>query len=106
MFSTAPIEVAMANASVRSVNTAIKKSKDNRHMLDQWKWYLDSWATYHSFSNKIFLTNVKDGDTPLIISGSASTTVTNTRGWWGEFEAWLDEQGITNLLSVPMLESH
>ena len=29
---------------------------------------------------------------------------TNTRGWYGKFKVRLNERGITNLFSIPMLE--
>ena len=43
----------------------------------------------------------------MTLTGScdAGTTGINTRRWWGEFEAWLNEQGVANLLLVPILES-
>ena len=37
-------------------------------------------------------------------SCNAGTVTTNTRGWYGKFEVWLNERGISNLLSIPMLE--
>ena len=37
-------------------------------------------------------------------SCNAGTVTTNTRGWYGEFKVWLNERGISNLLSIPMLE--
>ena len=95
----------MANASGKSVKTAINKSKDNRYIVDRWKLYLDSCATYHSFFVEKFLTNVQDGNTTLTGSCNASTAVTNTRGLRDKFKVWLNKQGISNLLSVPMLES-
>ena len=97
--------VALANAISRSAKTAFKKSEDNRYTLDRWKLYLDSCATYHYFFAKEFLWNIEEGDTTLTGSCNAGTTVTNTRGWWGEFQAWLNKQGIANLLSIPMLEA-
>ena len=97
--------VALANASSRSAKTAIKKNKDNRYTLDHWKLYLHNCTTYHYFFAKEFLTNIKDGDMILADSCNASITVTNAREWWGEFEGWLNEQGIPNFLSSHMLES-
>ena len=35
---------------------------------------------------------------------NAGTVTTNTRGWYGEFKVWLNDKGISNLLSTPMLE--
>ena len=37
-------------------------------------------------------------------SCNAGTVTTNTRGWYGEFKVWLNERGISNLLSIPMIE--
>ena len=99
--------VALANANGSSAKAVPKKSKDNRYTVDRWKLYLGSCATYHSFFVKEFLKNikVKDGDTTLPGSCNASTTVANAGVWWGKFEAWLNEQGVANILSVPVLES-
>ena len=66
---------------------------------------LASCVTYHSFFAREFLRNIEEGNTTLTGSCNAGTTVTNTRGWWGEFQAWLNKQGIANLLSIPMLEA-
>ena len=63
---TTPIGVAMANASDRSVNTAVKKSNDNRYIWNWWKLYLTSCATCHYFFAKEFLIDTQDGDTTLI----------------------------------------
>ena len=97
--------VALASANNKSVKTTPKKSENNRYTLGRWKLYLHSCATYHSFFAKEFLQNIKEGNTTLTSSCNAGTTVTNTRGWWGEIEACLNKQGIANLFSVPMLES-
>ena len=37
-------------------------------------------------------------------SYNAGTVTTNTRGWYGEFKVWLNERGIANLLSIPMIK--
>ena len=47
----------------------------------------------------------RDSDTTLTGIYNTGITVTNARVWWGEFEAWLNEQEITNILSVPVLGS-
>ena len=76
--------VVIANASSRSAKTVIKKSEDNRYILDRWKLYLGSCATCHSFFDKGFLIKIKDGDMTLTVSCNAGTTLTNTSGWrWG-----------------------
>ena len=99
------LTVALASATSKSAKATLKKSEDNKYMLDRWKLYLDSCVTYHSFFAKEFLQNIKEHDTILTGSCNASTTVTYTRGWWGEFEIWLNKQVKANLLSVPILES-
>ena len=35
---------------------------------------------------------------------NAGTVSTNTKGWYGDFQVWLKQKGIANLLSIPMLE--
>ena len=37
-------------------------------------------------------------------SCNAGTVLTNTNGWYGDFEVWLNKKGIPNVLS-PMLEA-
>ena len=93
--------ITLTSSSSRSTETTFKKSKDNRYTLGMWKLYLDSCATYHYFFAKELLTNIKNDDTILTDRCNAGTTVTNTRGWWGEFKAWINDQGITNLLPTP-----
>ena len=44
------------------------------------------------------------GKTAINGSCNAGIVTTNTRGWYGEFKVWLNERGIANLLSIPMLE--
>ena len=98
-------EVVLANISSKSLKAAPKNSEDDRYTLDRWKLYLDICATYHYFFTKEFLLYTKKGDTTLTCSCNAGTTVINTRGWWREFQVWLNKHGIANLLSIPMLEA-
>jgi hypothetical protein len=81
------VAVSLANASGRSAKATTEKPKEDRYTLDRWKLYLDSCATYHSFFAKEFLRNIEDGNTTLTGSCNAGTTVTSTRGRWGEFKA-------------------
>ena len=37
-------------------------------------------------------------------SCNAGTVSTNTKGWYGYFQVWLNKKGIANLLSIRMLE--
>ena len=36
---------------------------------------------------------------------NAGVTKTATRGWFGSLHVWLNEDGIANLISIPMLEA-
>ena len=37
---------------------------------------------------------------------NAGTTRTNKRGSYGDFKVWLNEKGIANLISIPMLKAY
>ena len=76
----------------------------DRFTLDWWKCYLDSCATYHTFFIEEFLADVHKGETTMNGSCNAGTVSTNTKGWYGGFQVWLNQKGIANLLSIPMLE--
>ena len=52
-----------------------------------------------------FLDRVYPGKTAMNRSCNVGTVTTNTRGFYGEFKVWLNERGIANLLSIPMLEN-
>ena len=53
---------------------------------------------------KEFLTGIKDGDTTLTGSCDVGTTTTNTRIWRVASESWINEQEISILLLVSVLE--
>ena len=72
--------------------------------LTWWKCYLDSCATYHSFFMEELLCDVKEGKFTTNGSYNADTVATNTKGWYEDFEVWLNEMVIVNLLLIPMLE--
>ena len=97
--------VALSDTSSKSAKTAFKKTDDDRNTLDIWKLYFDSFANYYSFFADEFLRDTNNGDTTLTDSCNAGIAVTNTRGCWGEFEVWLNQQGISKKMSVPMRES-
>ena len=76
-----------------------------RHdMLAPWKMYLDSRATYNAFFDKRFLRDVKEGSSVMNGRCNAGITRTNKRGMREDFQVWLNEHGIANLLSITMLE--
>ena len=76
----------------------------DRFTLDWWKCYLDSCATYHTFFIEEFLADVHKGDTTMNGSCNAGTVSTSNKGWYGDFQVWLNKKGILNLLSIPILE--
>ena len=76
----------------------------DRFTLDKWNCYLDSCVTYHNLFVRDFLDILYLGNTAMNGSCNVGTVTTNTRGWYGEFKVWINERGISNLMSIPMLE--
>ena len=91
------------NAGKRVFHVDSKKP-DHRYTLDPHKAYLDSMASHHSFYIRTYLKDVYQSPTTMSTSCNAGQTETSTRGWHGDFEVWLNSQGIANLLSTPALE--
>ena len=52
-----------------------------------------------------FLRDIKEGKSTMEGSCNAGTVSTNTKGWYGDFEVWLNKKGIVNSLSIHMLEA-
>ena len=52
-------------------------------ILDPWKLYLNSCATYHTFFVKELLARVQKGKAKITGSCNEGTTSTNTQGWYG-----------------------
>ena len=75
-----------------------------RVMLDEWKLYLDSCATYHSAFVAWMLENVHIVNAVLRGNCNAGVTKTNRKGYRSLFEFWLNECGSLNLLFIPQLE--
>ena len=88
----------------RNKKLVLAEVPTDRFTLDWWKCYLDSCATYHTFFAEIFLKNIRTGRTTMNGSCNAGTVSTSTKGWYGDFEVWLNKKGIANLLSIPTLE--
>ena len=80
------------------------KIKSGRYTLDWWKCYLDSCASYHTFFVREFLRHVQDSSTTMNGSCNAGSVMLREKGWYKNFQVWLNENGIVNLLSIPMLE--
>ena len=76
-----------------------------RFSLMWWKCYLNSCVSYHSFFMQKFLRDVREGKSTMEGSCNAGTVLTNTKGWYGDFEVWLNKKGFANLLPIPMLEA-
>ena len=57
------------------------------------------------FFIKEFLSDVED--VRMVMKGrcNARITTTSKRGLYGKFHMWLNENGIVNLISIPMLEA-
>ena len=91
------------NAGKRVFHVNSRKP-DHRYTLDPHKAYLDSMASHHSFYTRTYLRDVHRSPTTMSTSCNAGQTETSTRGWYGDFEVWLNSRGIANLLSIPALE--
>ena len=57
------------------------------------------------FFAKCFLTGVTVGKKTTNSRCNAGVTKTATRGWFGSIHVWLNEDGIANLIYIPMLEA-
>ena len=73
-------------------------------MVDRWKCYLDSCASYHTFFEKEYLRTVGETNSTMHGNCNTGTVIPKKKGWYKNFQVWLHEQGIVNLLSIPMLE--
>ena len=102
---TAPTGVTIANMSSKGKNTAVNKFNNDRYTLDPRHLYIDTCATYHACFVKEIISKVHGSDITFTDSYNDVTTVTTTRRCWGKVEVWLNEKGITNILSVPIHES-
>ena len=51
------------------------------------------------------LQDAKEVGTTLHGNCNAGVTATKTKGYWGKFHMWVNEQGMANLLSIPCLEA-
>ena len=78
------------NAGKRTYHVSSKEA-DDRYTLDSHKAYLDSMASHHSFYMSEYLKDVYQSKTTMSTSCNAGQTETNTRGWYGDFEVWLNE---------------
>ena len=53
---------------------------------------------------KEFLQGMTEGSSTMSGSCNAGTVLLQKKGWYKNFQVWPNEKGITNFLSIPMLE--
>ena len=80
------------------------KMQSRRHTLDWWKSYLDSCASYHTFFFRKFLKNIKEDGSTMDGNCNVGSVLLKEKGRYKNFQVWLNERGVVDLLSVPMLE--
>ena len=97
--------IKKARPTVNEKGPILASGPSGRFTLTWWKCYLESCASYHSFFIEEFLRNIKKGKSTMEGSCNAGTVSTSTKGWYGDFEVWLNKKGIANLLSIPMQEA-
>jgi hypothetical protein len=90
--------------SVNKKRVRYRKIKHGWYTLDWWTCYLDSCASYHTFFVKEFLRDVCKGSSTMNGSCNAGTVLLKQKGWYKNFQVWLNERGIVNLLSISMLD--
>ena len=73
-------------------------------MLDPFKLYSDSCATYHSVFVRNMLSNVKTVGTVLQGNCNVGVSTSQEKGVYELWSFWLNKKGIANLLSIPQLE--
>ena len=84
---------------------ALVTGKGSKRTLCLWNLCLDSCAPYHTFFSEEFLTDIEESNATMTGRCNASNTVTNMKGTYGDFQVWLNKKGISNLISIPMLEA-
>lgn len=94
----------VGTVSVNKESKGYPKIKYGRYTLDWWKCYLESCASYYTFFVRKFLCHVQDSSSTMNGRCNAGTVLLRQKGWYKKFQVWLNENGIVNLLSIPMLE--
>ena len=75
------------------------KMRSRRNTLDWWKCYLDSCASYHTFFVREFLKNIEEDGSTMDGNCNAGSVLLKQKGWYKNFQVWLNEQGIVALCS-------
>ena len=73
--NTVPLDMGSEKPVLSELHT-------ERFTLDNWKCYLDSCATYHTFFVREFLYRVYSVKKAMNGRCNAGTMTTNTRGWY------------------------
>lgn len=101
----AGVSVGVVTGTQLLTPAVLSQKPPQRDTLDPWKLYLDSCATYHCAFVEWLLKNVRVVDTILKGNCNAGVTTSNEKGTFGgQFDLWLNRNGIANLLSIPQLE--
>ena len=84
-----------------------KKKVGHKHCghvsLDPNKVFLDSATTYHSIFVTWGLNNICKLNTVIRGNCNAGVTKSIRKGMLGLFDMWINEKGITNILSIPQI---
>ena len=72
--------------------------------LDAHKIYVDSCATYHSSFLRWMLGNVHQVSTVLQVNYNDGVSTSDEKRFFGLLDFWLNGQGITNIISIPLLD--
>ena len=84
---------------------ALINRKGNKRTLFWLKLYLDSCASYHTFFLEEFLTDVEESDATMTGRCNAGTTITKIKETYGDLQVWINNKGIADLISIPMMEA-
>ena len=67
------------------------KMRSRRHILDWWKCYLVSCASYHAFFVHEFPKNIKEDESTMDGNCNAGSVLLKKKGWYKNFQVWLNE---------------
>ena len=76
-----------------------------KQSLNTNRFYLDICLIYIQFINAGLLTYVHESETFLYVHQNAGTTSMNMKGEYGSIDFWLNEEGIANIFSIPVLKN-
>ena len=97
--------IKKARPTLNKKGPVLANRPGRRLTLTWWKCHLDSCTCYHSFFVEEFLRDIREGKSTMEGSCNAGIVLINTKGWYGDFEVWLNNKGIANLLLISMLKA-